>query len=311
MVAGATPALQPAAERPGDILPSRMEITQEAPAAFRTSAKRPGPVGLVLEAIDDLRSRWRLVRYLARADLKRKGADTLFGNLWWVLDPLLQMAVYVILVTVIFQRDTPAYPLFIFAAILPWKWFTTVLSDGITSVTGQERLIKQLKFPKIVLPASSMIEGLVQFGFGLIPLMGMLLLFYRDRLSLALVWVPLVVVVQFVFTAGLTIAMAALNVFFRDVGNLSRHVIRLWFYLSPALYGADTIASLGEKHPTIVALMKLNPFYAILESYRAAIYYGATPDFGLLGAVLAGSVVLLALGTIFFKRLEPSFAKVL
>jgi ABC-type polysaccharide/polyol phosphate export permease len=288
-----------------------MEITQEAPAAFRTSATRPGPAGLVREAVDDLRSRWRLIRYLARADLKRKGADTLFGNLWWVLDPLLQMAVYVILVTVVFQRDTPAYPLFIFAAILPWKWFTTVLSDGITAVSGQERLIKQLKFPKIVLPAASMVEGVVQFAFGLIPLLGMLLLFYRDRLSVALIWVPVVMVVQFTFTAGLTLVMSALNVFFRDVGNLARHVLRLWFYLSPALYGADTIAGLHDKHPTIVTLIQLNPFYAILESYRAAIYYSSAPDFGLLGAVFVGSLVLLVFGTVFFKRLEPSFAKVL
>jgi len=288
-----------------------MDITQEAPAAFRTSATRPGPVGLLVEAVSDLRSRWRLIRYLARADLKRKGADTFFGNLWWVIDPLLQMAVYVILVTVVFERTTPAYPLFIFAAILPWKWFTTVVTDSISSVTGQERLIKQIQFPKIVLPAASMIAGIAQFLFGMIPLAAMLVIFYTDRISPALVFIPVVAVVQLVFSTGLGLALAALNVFFRDVGNLARHVLRLWFYLSPALYGADTIASLGEKHPTIVSLMKLIPFYAILESYRDAIYYGRAPNFALLGAVLAGSVILLVVGTIFFKRLEPSFAKVL
>jgi ABC-type polysaccharide/polyol phosphate export permease len=288
-----------------------MDISQDAPAAFRTSAARPGPLGLIGEALDDLRSRWRLIRYLSRADLKRKGTDTLFGNLWWVLDPLLQMAVYVILVTVIFDRSTPAYPLFIFAAILPWKWFSTVVSDSISSVSGQERLIKQIQFPKIVLPAAAMIAGIAQFLFGLIPLAAMLLIFYSDRLSPALVWVPLVAVVQFTFTAGFGLLVAALNVFFRDVGNLARHVLRLWFYLSPALYGAETIASLHETHPTIVGLMKLNPFFAILESYRDAIYYGRTPDLALLGMVFAFSAVLLLVAVVFFKRLEPSFAKVL
>jgi ABC-type polysaccharide/polyol phosphate export permease len=288
-----------------------MDITQEAPAAFRTSAKRPGPVGLLREAADDLRSRWRLIRYLARADLKRTGADTLFGNLWWVLDPLLQMAVYVVLVTIIFQRSTPAYPLFIFAAILPWKWFSTVVSDSITSVSGQERLIKQIMFPKIVLPAAAMIAGVAQFAFGLIPLAAMLVLFYSDRISLALLYIPVVAVVQFVFTAGFGLIVATLNVFFRDVGNLARHVLRLWFYLSPALYGADTINQLATSHPTVVTLMKLNPFYAILVSYRDAIYYGQAPDFALLGAVFVGSLILLIIGMMFFKRLEPSFAKVL
>lgn len=288
-----------------------MDISQEAPAAFRTSAARPGPLGLIGEAVADLRSRWRLIRYLSRADLKRKGTDTLFGNLWWVLDPLLQMAVYVILVTVIFNRDTPAYPLFIFAAILPWKWFSTVVSDSISSVSGQERLIKQIQFPKIVLPAAAMIAGIAQFLFGLIPLAAMLVLFYSDRLSPALLWVPVVAFVQFTFTAGFGLLVASLNVFFRDVGNLARHVLRLWFYLSPALYGAETVASLSTTHPTVVGLMKLNPFFAILESYRDAIYYGRTPDLGLLGAVFAFSAVLLFISVIFFKRLEPSFAKVL
>jgi ABC-type polysaccharide/polyol phosphate export permease len=302
---------RPAGPAGGDTLPSRMDITQEAPAAFKTSANRPGPVGLLREAVDDLRSRWRLVRYLARADLKRTGADTLFGNLWWVLDPLLQMVVYVILVTIVFQRTTPAYPLFIFAAILPWKWFSTVVSDSISSVTGQERLIKQIMFPKIVLPASAMIAGFAQFLFGLIPLAAMLVFFYPDRISAALLWIPVVAAVQFVFTAGFGLVVATLNVFFRDVGNLARHVLRLWFYLSPALWGAETLNNLKSTDPTLVIILKLNPFYAILESYRNAIYYGTAPDFLLLGPVFVFSVILLVAGTIFFKRLEPSFAKVL
>ncbi len=109
-----------------DNLQRLMNMTQNAPQAFRTSATRPGPIALVGQALGEIRSRRRLIGYLARADMKKKGADTLFGNIWWILDPLLQMAVYVILVTVIFQRTSPAYPLFIFAAILPWKWFTTV-----------------------------------------------------------------------------------------------------------------------------------------------------------------------------------------
>lgn len=288
-----------------------MDISHEAPAAFRTSAARTGPFGLLREAVSDLRSRWRLIRYLAEADLKRKGTNTFFGNLWWVLDPLLQMAVYVILVTVVFQRTTPAYPLFIFAAILPWKWFSTVASDAITSVSGQERLIKQIQFPKIVLPAAAMIAGVAQFLFGLIPLFAMLILFYADRISIFLLFIPVVAVVQFVFTLAFGLIVAGLNVFFRDIGNLARHVLRLWFYLSPALYGADTIAQLADRHPTIVGLMQLNPFFAILEGYRDAIYYGRTPDLALLGLVLVGSFLLLIVATIFFKRLEPAFAKVL
>jgi ABC-type polysaccharide/polyol phosphate export permease len=285
-----------------------MDISQEAPAAFRTSAVRPGPIGLLREAANDIRSRSRLIRYLAMADLKKKGTDTLFGNVWWVLDPLLQMLVYVVLIEVILQRTTPDYPLFIFAAILPWKWFSTVVNDAITSISSQDRLIKQIQFPKIVLPAAAMLAGVVQFAFGFIPLAAMLVIFFHHRISPYLLLIPVVAAVQFVFTFAFGLTVAALNVFFRDIGNLSRHVLRLWFYLGPALYGADTIAKLD---PSISRIMQLNPFFAILESYRDAIYYGRLPNFGLLLSVLAASLVFVVIATLLFKRLEPAFAKVL
>ena len=221
-----------------------METSRGTVPTFSSSAVRPGPIGLVREAVSELWSRRRLVRYLVQADLKKKGADTLLGNLWWVLDPLLQMLVYVVLVSVIFQRTQEAYPLFIFAAILPWKWFTSSVGDAIVSVSSQDRLIKQIHFPKLVLPTAAMAAGIVNFAFGLIPLLGLLLLFYPAKISPYLLLVPVIGVVQLVFTAAFGFVVATVNVFFRDVGNISRHVLRLWFYLSPALYGPATI----EKH---------------------------------------------------------------
>ena len=109
-----------------EVLPFRpMSATSEVPAAFRHAAGDRGALRLIREAVSDIRSRRRLVRYLVQADIRKRGADTLLGNIWWVLDPLLQMVVYVVFVTVIVvPRPTPDYPLFIFAAILPWKWFT-------------------------------------------------------------------------------------------------------------------------------------------------------------------------------------------
>src|SRR5436190_16426292 len=102
-----------------------MSVTADAPARFRAAAVRPGPIGLLREAARETFARRRLIGYLVQADVRKKGADTLLGNLWWVIDPLLQMAVYVVLVSVIFQRKQADYPIFIFAAILPWKWFQT------------------------------------------------------------------------------------------------------------------------------------------------------------------------------------------
>ena len=298
-----------------------MASIRTAVPIFNSSSARPGPIGLVVEAARDIWSRRRLVWYLVRADLKKKGADSLLGNLWWVLDPLLQMLVYVVLVEVLFQRKQPDYPLFIFAAILPWKWFTSSVGDGITAVTAQDRLIKQVHFPKIVLPTAAAVAGIANFAFGLIPLFALLLLWYPTRLSGYLLLVPLIAVVQLVFTVALTFAVSAINVFFRDVGNLSRHVLRLWFYLSPALYGQATIDTLKENHKELFRLMELNPFYTLFTAYRSVIYGAETanngsvppmaPDWAALGGLALGSVIFLLVATIFFKRIEPSFAKVL
>jgi lipopolysaccharide transport system permease protein len=274
---------------------------------------RPGALGLITEAFRETWSRRRLIGYIIRADMKRKGADTLLGNLWWVIDPLLQMLVYVVLVSVIqggFQK-TPDYPLFIFAAILPWKWFSSAVSDGVTSVTSQESLIKQVQFPKIILPVAAVIAGIVNFAFGLIPLAAILILLYGSHISATLLLIPVVAAVQLVFTLALSIVVAAINVFFRDVGNVARHVLRLWFYVSPALFSAAQLNELVKGHGLVSVILNLNPFTYIFESYRNVIYYETMPEWGGLLGVLAASIVLTLLAVLVFKRLEPTFAKVL
>jgi len=221
-----------------------MSAVKEAPARVYNAALTPGPLALLAEAIGEVWSRRRLVRYLAQAEIKKKGANTLLGNLWWVLDPLLQMAVYVVFVEIISPRKTPDYPLFILCTILPWKWFTSAIQDSSTAVVSQERLIKQIQFPKIVLPLASMSAAVVDFAFGIIPLVG-IMLFFPERITPYLVLIPLVGVVQYVFTLSVGLVVAAGNVFFRDLGNVVRHALRLWWYLSPGLYSITQLESTG------------------------------------------------------------------
>jgi ABC-type polysaccharide/polyol phosphate export permease len=295
-----------------------MSRTSEAPASFHDAAVTPGPLSLLAEAVHDVASRRRLVRYLVQAEIKKRGVNTLLGNLWWVMDPLLLMGVYVVLVTVIGRgRTIPDYPLFIFAAILPWKWFTSAVQDSTTSVVNQQRLIRQIAFPKLVLPTAATTAGVVGFAFGLIPL-GLIMLFYADRISVFLLFIPLIAAVQYVFTLAVSFLVAAGNVFFRDLGNVVRHVLRLWFYLSPGLYSLSHLDSIGliRDHPTLKTLAGLNPFAVLFESYRHVIYGTDTgppvaPGFSGLAILLLASIVFLAVASMVFKRLEPNFAKVL
>ena len=283
----------------------------EAPASFRSSSVRPGALELIQIGARDVLSRRRLIAYLVRADLKKRGSDTLLGNVWWVLDPLLQMLVYVVLVGVILQRGGPDFPLFILCAVLPWKWFQATVGEGLSSVVGMERLIKQINFPKLVLPVSAVMAGVVSFAFGLVPLFVITLLVYPHHATPWMLLIPVVAFVQLLFSLAVATTLSAVNVFYRDVGNLARHLLRFWFYLSPALYGMDLVAKMAEKYPAVNTWFAINPWTTLFNGYRDLVYEGRPPDWtGLLVLGLV-SLLFLALATWLFKRVEPMFAKVL
>src|SRR5207249_204918 len=146
-------------------------------------------------------------------------------------------------------------------------------------------------------------------------------LLYRDRITVYLVFIPLIAVVQFVFTLAFSFVVAAGNVFFRDLNNVVGHVLRLWWFLSPGLYSIESLdkAGLLKDHPTLLTLFNLNPFAILFTAYRTVIYGTAgtvpgpptTPDFQALAVLLAASFVFLLFTTWIFKRLEPNFAKVI
>jgi homopolymeric O-antigen transport system permease protein len=293
-----------------------MSATSEVPAGFRHAAGEGGFVRLVAAGFNDIWTRQRLVRYLVQADVRRRGADTLLGNIWWVLDPLLQMVVYVVFLTIVVRRPIPEYPLFIFAAILPWKWFSASITDATSSIVRQGELIKQIQFPKIVLPVAATTAGIVSFGFGVIALF-LLMFFYQDRISIYLLFIPVIAAVQFVFTLACSVLVAAGNVFFRDLGNVVGHVLRLWWFLSPGLYSLAALDELRifQANPWLLTLVNLNPFAILFTAYRTVIYGTETslpgpPNLQALAALLVASLILMTLTTFVFKRLEPNFAKV-
>jgi ABC-type polysaccharide/polyol phosphate export permease len=290
-------------------------------SVYRQGAVLPGPIVLLREAIAEVLSRRRLIRYLVVAEMKKRGSDTILGNIWWVLDPVLQMLVYTIFVTVLVTRTTPDYPLFIFTAILPWKWFSSAVIDATSAVVREERLIKQMAFPKIILPVATNTGGVVGFLWGLIPLIAVAILY--GRLTPLALWIPVIAAVQYVFTLAAAIFVSAANVFFRDLGNVSGHLLRLWWFLSPSLYSLAQLDNLHtiKDHPILRALAGMNPFAVLFESYRAVLYGQEAalpeglpnhgPDLVALFWLLIASVVLVGLAAIFFKRVEPEFAKVI
>ncbi len=253
----------------------------------------------------DLWSYRRLIRYIVNADLKRTHANSVMGQLWWILDPFFQMAIYAILVTVIFNKKIPDAPLFLFCAILPWKWFQTTLNDASSSVTSRNSLIRQIQFPKLVLPTAATAAGTMSYVFGLVAL-ALMYTVYSHRMSHWMLLIPVIAAVEFVFMLALSIFVSAANAFYRDIQNVIRHVLRLWFYVSPAIYSLDQLEGSGVKQ-----IIGLNPMTVILESFRNVSYAHSPPDWFGLTWVLGVSFVLLCLSIGLFKRVEPSLAKIL
>jgi ABC-type polysaccharide/polyol phosphate export permease len=286
-------------------------LTEPAASAAPQPPPRAGTIARTREGFREMTGRWRLVRYLVGADLKRTHADTALGQAWWILDPILQMLVYYFLFAVIFQRKTPDFLLFLFAAILPWKWFSTTINSAMTSIVGRQSLIRQIQFPKIVLPTASTVAETVNFAIGLVALAALLVI-YRDRLTIWVVTIPIIAAVQLVFSLAVAIALSAANAFYRDVANLMEHLLRLLFYVSPALYAIWEVPN-----ETLRTLMMLNPMSVLLTAYRTVTWgtetvdHGTRPDFLSLGILLVVSFILLGLATAFFKRVEPAFARIL
>ncbi len=326
-----------------------MGVVNEAPAAFRSSNDRPGPFALIRNAITDVWSRRRLIRYMVRADIKKRGVNTVLGNVWWVLDPLITMMVYVLVMTVIFQRSTPDFPLFLLSAMVPFKWFTATIGSSTNAVTGKESLIKQILFPKIILPVTITLSQIVGFLFGMLVLFTLWFTVYHDHVTWQVVWVPLIAVVQYVFVLGWAFMISAVTVFYRDVGIVIGHFMRLLFWVSPILWSFMEVAGrgamlqkglagierqLGIPEGVLFGAISLNPTSQLIESYRKVIYgslertevlndkgrvidetlswtKAVAPDFEALFIIFSVGVVITLLGTLIFKRLEPSFTKVL
>jgi len=254
-----------------------------------------------------LREAWDYRAYLkfetlGKLSLRHKG--TYLGYLWWVLDPLLFMCIYYVVFGLILRRGGKAYVLFLFCGLLPWRWFMTSLSEATLSIRGASRMVKQIYFPKVLTPLSSVLSNTMNFFFGL-PILFLFMLMFDAELGWNLLLFPVVFLVQFTFTAGLALTLADLNVFFRDTSNLLKYVLQMWFYLSPVLYPIDLVPD------NLQPLFRLNPFALIMTGYRDVCIRNQTPDLGGLGVLWGLSLLIVIFGVRQIRAHQGHYAKVL
>ncbi len=269
------------------------------PIATKISASKAVSLRFYLAELWDRRD---LVRVLAGRQLKSNYEINLVGFAWWLMEPLSFTLVYVILVDVIFKRGEPAYPLFIIIALLPWKWMLSAVSGAMGTIRGNSGLITDVYFPRGLLPLVDIVVGMIHFlvGLTIVPLFMIAYGIYPDW---HIVWLPVVVFVQFVFLLGMVYPLAVLGLNFRNSGPLVTQMFRLWFYLSPGIWALSRFE--GRK---IYNLMLLNPLTGIFEGYRGALYQHQSPNWELFYTFALG-VIGVVVGLRFFIRREMQFGK--
>ena len=271
-----------------------------------------------------LTSLWTIVRYrpliqtLVVRELKARYRGSVLGFFWSFANPLLLLLVYTFVFSVVLRGFRPVdiepYALFLFCGLLPWTWFSSALTESANALLANGNLIKKVLFPAEVLPIVAVLSHMVHFFLAL-PILAAALIFYRTTPGFVeLLWLPVVVAVQFVFTLGLALILAALTVHFRDLKDLLANLLTLWFFGTPIIYPMSLVAERGPSlmglPPLGKVLMDLNPFAHLAISYQEVLFYdGPFGHWKWLLALGVVSVGLFLLGFGLFDRLRDSFAE--
>jgi lipopolysaccharide transport system permease protein len=256
-----------------------------------------------------LRELWEyreLLYFLVWRDVQVRYKQTVLGVGWAVLQPFLTMVVFSAIFGVVAKipSDGLPYPIFAFAALLPWNYFAGAFSKAGTSLVNSAHLISKVYFPRLVIPIAAAAAGLVDFGLAFVVLLA-LMAYYGIRPTAMLWTLPFFLLLALASALAVGLWLAALNVRYRDVNYVIPFLVQLWMYASPVAYPSSIIPAQWR------ILYALNPMAGVIEGFRIALLGAGSLDWTLTG--LSGSITLLLLisGALYFRRTEKSFADVI
>jgi lipopolysaccharide transport system permease protein len=253
----------------------------------------------------------RLIRSMARRDILARSRGS-FGDVFWtVLNPLLLMATYFFVFGIVLQtrfgpdQSRTGFALYFLAGMLPWLAFSEPVGRAAYVILEHRNFVKKLVFPLDTLPVNQVVSGLVTELFGAAVFVAGLLI-VRHAVPATVLWLPVLVIPQLLFTLGVCWFLAALGVYMRDLGQIMALVLTLWFFITPICYPESTRLS-----PAVSAVMRQNPLYVLVRGYRAVFLEGHAPELFPLLKLWAIALALFFLGHVWFYRLRKSFADVI
>jgi ABC-type polysaccharide/polyol phosphate export permease len=246
-------------------------------------------------------SRRTFISEYSRSELREQHFDSIFGQLWLILNPLMLSAVYFLLIVIIGGSGGAIRYGHLTASLFLFYLVSNSLTGGVKSVTAGQRLILNTAFPRIMLPISATVIAFFKF----VPTL-LVFMVIRTLLGLPFGWEMLwsipIIVIALIFSLGVAILISTINVYFRDIASFLPYLTRTFLYLSPILYEASALK------PQLRTFEHFNPLFSILESWSLSIVHAQTPNLSSMLTALAWAVGVLLIGTYFFLSREREFA---
>lgn len=244
-----------------------------------------------------------MIGSLIKRDLKSRYKGSALGFLWSFLNPLLQLLVYSFVFKIVMRASYERYYLFLFVALVPWLFFMNSVTGGASCVWSQKDLVNKIYFPREVLPIAHVTCQLVNMLLSFVVIFAVILVTRHGMNLAALLYLPVIMLVEYLLALGIAFFVSAITVFLRDVEYIMGIVMMAWQFLSPVMYGIDLIP---EKYRVIY---QLNPMTPILMAYRDIFYYKQPPQLGTLIQATALGAIVLVIGFIVFQRLKRHFSE--
>jgi len=275
-----------------------------ASAAAPVTIIRP-PKGWIPINLRELWAYRELLYFFTWRDIKVRYKQTVLGFAWAILQPLLMMVVFTLFFGTLARLPSEGipYPLFSYAALLPWTLFAEGISRSSNILVQDANLLQKVYFPRLLLPLSSILSPLVDFAIAFVVLLG-LMLYFGYPPSVTMFWLPLFLLLELALALGVGLWLSAINVEYRDVRYVVPFLVQLWLFASPVVYGTTFVPDRFR-----VAYGLINPMVGIIDGFRWAILGTAPPGLPCFASVAIIIVVLIS-GAFYFRRREKAFADV-
>jgi lipopolysaccharide transport system permease protein len=247
-----------------------------------------------------------ILYFLTKRDIKVRYSQTILGGLWAIIQPLFFMLIFSLFFGKLAKMpsDGIAYPVFVYAGLVPWTYFANAVSASSNSLVGNVNLITKIYFPRIIIPASAALSGILDF-FIAILLLGIMMIFFNVFPNINILLFPLLIFLTFLCAIGVGLWLSALNVKYRDIRYTVPFLIQIWLFLSPVIYPSSMI---GNKNRWIMAF---NPMAGVLEAYKACLLGHMPVDWKMLLISTIIIFVILIGGLFYFRKMEKYFADII